>query len=57
MSMFLETALPAEAHLAEGQYLLDEKTTQKVLCYTVQGMEDQEFPKENDRIYNQAKLE
>jgi hypothetical protein len=55
--MFLETALPAEAHLAEGQYLLDEKTTQKVLCYTVQGMEDQEFPKENDRIYNQAKLE
>jgi hypothetical protein len=31
--MFLQTALPAEAHLAEGQFLLEEQTRENSLMY------------------------
>jgi hypothetical protein len=48
MSMSMHTTLAAELHLAEGQFLLEEQAL--YLWYTDQELEDQQFPKENDRI-------
>jgi hypothetical protein len=40
MSTSLQTSSAAEAHLAEGQFLLEES-----LGHTEQELEDQQFPK------------
>jgi hypothetical protein len=52
MSMPLQTTLAAEAHLAEGQFLLEEQTLniEKSLIYIEQEPEDQQFTKQKGRI-------
>jgi hypothetical protein len=56
--MSRQTVSAAETHISDGQFLLQEQifNVEKFLIYRA-GIEDQQFPKENDRIYNQGKLE
>jgi hypothetical protein len=49
--VLLQTTLPAEAHLAEGQFLLEEQTLNiENLWYTEQEHEDQRFLEQMGRI-------
>jgi hypothetical protein len=43
MSTSLQTTLAADAHLAEGQFLLEEQTLNNLWC-TEQELGDQQFP-------------
>jgi hypothetical protein len=56
MSEFLQTTLVSEAHLTEG-HLLTEEQVLNIEASTEQELEDQQFPKEKDRIQNEAKPE
>jgi hypothetical protein len=53
-----QTVSAAEVHIADGQFLLKEQTfnIEKFLICRA-GIEEQQFPKEKDRIYKQGKHE
>lgn len=51
-SASLQRTLAAEAHVAEGKFLLEEQK----LCKG-KSTDHQQFPKQNDRICNQVKLD
>jgi hypothetical protein len=50
-STSLQTRLATEAHLAEGQFLLEEQTLNiESLWYIEEEPEDQQFPKQKGKI-------
>jgi hypothetical protein len=55
MSTALQTTLAAEAHLAEGQFLLEEQTIKESLWCDEQEPEDQQFPKQRGNVKNREK--
>jgi hypothetical protein len=52
---WLQIILSAEVHLAKGQFLFEQ--TLNILWHKKQKLEDQQFPKDVDRTWNQGKPE